>query len=317
MKNSKGITLISLIITIIVMMILAGISLAFSVGENGIISKAEETKTVQANAEELEKVSLAIANAKTSSLSSLNGDPKFDELLIKQAIEKEFGTNSCNVEKVADYFLVTIKDTNNKYKVTADGKVEKISTNIGGENPEQPEENEDIMWVFVNYGTEEEPERYLYFIGNVSELDFSKDKEVNAYLATYDEDTWEIDYNENSEVTTVKLSDCCIENRGGKVQTLKLGNINIEYEIEILYSDFAAPGLVFADDVTEIPSKWFEDCGYIKSITIPSSVTSVGYAAFRNCTGITDITIKKPEGSLDLSTCELTSEQIANIKWEP
>ena len=41
MKNSKGITLIALIITIIVMLILAGVSISMVVGENGIIIRAQ------------------------------------------------------------------------------------------------------------------------------------------------------------------------------------------------------------------------------------------------------------------------------------
>ena len=41
MKNNKGITMIALIITIIVMLILAGVALSFTIGEDGVINKAE------------------------------------------------------------------------------------------------------------------------------------------------------------------------------------------------------------------------------------------------------------------------------------
>ena len=50
MKN-KGISLIALVITIIVLLILAGISIAMLTGENGILTKAttakDETKKAQ------------------------------------------------------------------------------------------------------------------------------------------------------------------------------------------------------------------------------------------------------------------------------
>ena len=49
MKN-KGITLISLVVTVIIMLILAGIIVSISVGNNGIITKASETKSLQENA---------------------------------------------------------------------------------------------------------------------------------------------------------------------------------------------------------------------------------------------------------------------------
>lgn len=40
-NNSKGITLIALVITVIVMLILAGVSLNATIGDNGIITKAQ------------------------------------------------------------------------------------------------------------------------------------------------------------------------------------------------------------------------------------------------------------------------------------
>ena len=44
-KNTKGITLIALVITIIVLLILAGVSIAMLTGENGIMNNAKEAKT--------------------------------------------------------------------------------------------------------------------------------------------------------------------------------------------------------------------------------------------------------------------------------
>ena len=41
--NTKGITLIALIITIIIMLILAGIVISFAIGENGIFKIARES----------------------------------------------------------------------------------------------------------------------------------------------------------------------------------------------------------------------------------------------------------------------------------
>ena len=44
MKKNKGITLIALVITIIVLLILAGVSIAMLTGENGLIAKAISAK---------------------------------------------------------------------------------------------------------------------------------------------------------------------------------------------------------------------------------------------------------------------------------
>ena len=45
LKNSKGITLIALVVTIIVLIILAGISISLVLGNNGIITKAREARS--------------------------------------------------------------------------------------------------------------------------------------------------------------------------------------------------------------------------------------------------------------------------------
>lgn len=46
-KNEKGITLIALVITIIVLLILAGVTIATLTGNNGILTKANEAKKAQ------------------------------------------------------------------------------------------------------------------------------------------------------------------------------------------------------------------------------------------------------------------------------
>ena len=46
-KRQNGITLIALVITIIVLLILAGVSIAMLTGENGILNQAQEAKSRQ------------------------------------------------------------------------------------------------------------------------------------------------------------------------------------------------------------------------------------------------------------------------------
>ena len=51
-KSKKGITLVALVVTIVVLLILAGVSINLVLGDNGIISKAQEAKTKSAEASE-------------------------------------------------------------------------------------------------------------------------------------------------------------------------------------------------------------------------------------------------------------------------
>ena len=50
MKNNKGITLVALVVTIVVLLILAGVSINLVLGDNGIIAKAKEAETKSAEA---------------------------------------------------------------------------------------------------------------------------------------------------------------------------------------------------------------------------------------------------------------------------
>ena len=50
MKNNKGITLVALVVTIVVLLILAGVSINLVLGNNGIIAKAKEAETKSAEA---------------------------------------------------------------------------------------------------------------------------------------------------------------------------------------------------------------------------------------------------------------------------
>ena len=63
-ETQKGITLIALVITIIVLLILAGVSIAMLTGQNGILTQAQNAKTTTENKSAEEKVKLAVMGAR-------------------------------------------------------------------------------------------------------------------------------------------------------------------------------------------------------------------------------------------------------------
>ena len=69
-KEEKGITLIALVITIIVLLILAGVAIAMLSGENGILKKAAEAKTETEKGQEKEETALATAEFTTYFLTN-------------------------------------------------------------------------------------------------------------------------------------------------------------------------------------------------------------------------------------------------------
>ena len=61
MTNNKGITLIALVITIIVLLILAGVSIAMLTGENGILTRANDSTLATSRAEVAERVNMELS----------------------------------------------------------------------------------------------------------------------------------------------------------------------------------------------------------------------------------------------------------------
>lgn len=63
LKESKGITLIALVITIIVLLILAGVTIATLTGDNGILNQAGKAKDKTTEAESIERVQVEVAGS--------------------------------------------------------------------------------------------------------------------------------------------------------------------------------------------------------------------------------------------------------------
>ena len=72
-KNKNAITLIALVITIVIMLLLAGVAIQMTMGENGLIAKSKEAQKAQAKAELYDTAKLSYTNLKAKALE--NGQP--------------------------------------------------------------------------------------------------------------------------------------------------------------------------------------------------------------------------------------------------
>lgn len=63
MKNQKGITLIALVITIIVLLILAGVTISLTVGKNGALARARTAVSANDIASAAEEIGIAASDA--------------------------------------------------------------------------------------------------------------------------------------------------------------------------------------------------------------------------------------------------------------
>ena len=80
-KSEKGITLIALVVTIVVLLILAGVSLNLVLGNNGIISKASEVKIKQAHALIKDRISLEYNDYQIETNTAINKETTFRAFL--------------------------------------------------------------------------------------------------------------------------------------------------------------------------------------------------------------------------------------------
>ena len=119
-KNNTGITIIALVITIVVLLILAGISINLVVGNNGIITKANDAKNQTIRAAEKSAVDLAASYLKMT--DTIDNTNSLNASNLKTEIEKNYGQNTVDV-KGSNILIVTFKETGNKYIVNADGTV--------------------------------------------------------------------------------------------------------------------------------------------------------------------------------------------------
>lgn len=124
MKNNKGITIIALVITVIVLIILAGISISALVGDNSMITKASEADETTKRSEAYEKLEMAV----TQSYNRI-GEPDLKKL--EENLKSIPGIEGIPSPFPEDYF--------NYITVTVDGHVMTIH-------------NGDTMSVTFGYG---------------------------------------------------------------------------------------------------------------------------------------------------------------------
>lgn len=78
--KNRGITLISLVITIIIMLILAGVVITLALGNNGLIGKAKEAKEETNKQTAIEQINLKIANSIMKKYAEEQRDPTLQEI---------------------------------------------------------------------------------------------------------------------------------------------------------------------------------------------------------------------------------------------
>ena len=327
-KKDKGITLIALVISLIVLLILASVTIAALSGNNGILTKAKETKEKTEIGEEKEVVELATISAqmgeKYQSLNQVN---------LQKEIDKQYGEGKTIVRDNGDNtFTVSFIESKREYDITSKGVEKGKDWNEIMQNAKATEEQKE--------------ERNAGVIG------------IGTDGKTVNMDLWEYTLNNGTytlnDIDDIKAEDANTENKGylgkiinGKIEgtvpmyikgkndknfipvtNLKDTFINLKNDFDELVTTPVIPSTV-----TEMQST-FSRCGKLKNITnlppkleifkwtfyectsfenfnmfIPNTVTNMG-GTFQKCKNLKRFNSEIPNSVINM---DYTFESCTNL----
>ena len=333
--NEKGITLIALVVTIIVLLLIAGVSISKLTRQNGILTRAAEAekKTDEAENQENERMQ----EYEDVTAQYVGGKKLRDENMF------EFDTTTGTILRVKEDYLVDYyKSSEGSWTYTTGSNYwckikENVDTLIIPSSIQGTPVNEikclgilNVKNIIIEDG--------IRRIGEIGYIMNNENRALELERITIPDSVTSIasyafcncakltSINIPSSVTSIESH--AFDNCSG------LTNINVDRENKN-YSD--DNGILFNNDktiikrypegkkeneytipssVTSIGEIAFLSCKALTNITIPGSVTSIGKSAFCNCSGLTNITIPNSVtsiGSDAFSYCSgLTNITISN-----
>ena len=120
LNTNRGITLVALIITMIVLLILATVSIQVLTGDNGLLTKTETAVQSNKDSQEEEKVKLAVSAAQLSGNGTITTNNLNNEL------RSNFEDNNISVEEKSEGWIFK---RNREYKIYRDGRVKEEYVN--------------------------------------------------------------------------------------------------------------------------------------------------------------------------------------------
>ena len=281
--EKNGITLIALVVTIVILLILAGVSLNLALGSNGIVMKASEAKAETNHSLVYETIQM-----KSDEYSmDLENEEKGDLLAYLQWNQIINDNNEVNVEVLI-------------------GK--KLSTGNGSGNRDVyvvEENTDDNTYELVYKKHENIADRNLGVIGyekigndDPSDSDIFDFDPITGSIALKNAQSYYTDhYTGDGQVTRLKkivvpaeIDGVTVKKVGG-VEKIHDSGTTWEKRYSIGFQSPYVEEVVLPTTITSIDNDAFYDCTNLKKVNIPNSVTSIGSSAFSGCTGLTSITI--------------------------
>ena len=315
LKNEKGITLLALIITIIVLLILAMVSIKL-VKDGAIIQHAKNATSIYSDEQIIEKVKLAYSATKMDSISAKYSfwSSEFENKL-RENIQKSFSNSKVEVKQDKD------DDENRIYSVIIDD-LELIITEDGDVS-----KNITIDSLLAKYSgrwilVEGEERLVVYYGKGSSTLNLQEEMQV-VHL---DENKKQVvSENEKINLLTDNVTISFFPSVG--IEEVNMNNLAVTLERDAFeecpdlkkiknwsnakveadesgnkYLYFSGcekiESIILPNDVNSVEGYAFEQCTNLKSITIPNSVTRIEDNAFATCDKLTTINIDNTQGAI-------------------
>ena len=297
-RKEKGITLIALVITIIVLLILAGVTIATLTGDNGILNQANKAKTETTKASAKEQVEVEV-------LGSYGADGNLDNGLLKTNLNNIKGiTGVPDLITDSDYPL-TVNVDGYDIVIKKDGTVSFAFDSAEWDKTATAEDcfiwksddpNNEGYGTVIGYTEKIENYTVLRFPSRCTEITFSNNLDYNGVTTTTSRA-----FTNNILVveipgTVTSIGSYAFGHPNNNQSFTALEKVVMEYGVKSTgYYAFqncsSLTNIEIPDSVTNIESLAFSGCTSLSNITIPSSVTSIGYSAFQYCRSLTSITI--------------------------
>ena len=280
MKNQKGITLIALIITIVVMLILTGVAISTLVSEDGVLTKAEDVKLIQGVASIQEKLKLAVADDKIGDLSGLEKNLNLEELMEKANNNEEVYITSYSTYREYIKYMNSGFKEDNGIDCFVYGDLYRLSGELVGE---------DLIWLTTELITGEEfvdPEfqhilkveriNIATELGRTGTIEAMVDDEYEGYIFKKDMFFIDKDYNvyymaNNGDVVTangiLKSEDISVMNPNGLTEKEKNAYSGIYGALEGFTGNATYAKMLVENDVnTDSAINTFYMGGYVQVV---------------------------------------------------
>lgn len=313
-KENEGITLIALVVTIIVLLILAGVTIATLTGDNGILTKTNEAKEQTEIGKEKEIVKLA-----TTAVITTNN--AIDKDSLQSELNKTAGDKKTEVYNYNQKLQVYFTDSKRYYEIDGNSNVELINVTNGEKkinikcinSKNEVLKEIELVTLNDNYLIEApEIERYESSENNFSKT-ITNDTEIDIlyYYVIQKEDivftglnsSGNITENE-SEIKSYMIGDGSLNSKNALKSTINYDFVLYvpeEYNGKVVnkignYAFSRASNLTklqISNNIITIGAWTFLGCNKFKLLEIPDNVQIITGDAFHDCSGIETVQIGK------------------------